>query len=239
MSIHVISWVLKHSDATLGRRLVLLVIADHADEDGNNSWCSVATIAREARMARPSVQRCLRSLEASGAIVETGKGPTGSHEYRVVMGGHQIEAPASSSAQGGNSVMPKPSLVQPSESEGPSERRRRVDRKPVTDDEALLAQLVLAAWNRATGQSLRAQGHLDKIIRRIREYPELDLDAHEHIIQVAISHPWWRGTPSPNVIYGNDTQFERQLTEASRSATSETQSAFDVAIRVLNERSAS
>lgn len=112
-----------------------------------------------------------------------------------------------------------------------------VDRKRVTDDEAALAADVLDAWNIATGQRLRAKATLAKIVMRLREYPDLGLAEHEHIIKVALERPWWRGVPSPNVIYGNDAQFERQLAEASRSAHSELQSAFEVAMRALTERS--
>lgn len=240
MSIHVISWVLRHSEATLGRRLVLLVLADHASEDGTSSYASVKTISREARMTRKAVQAALRRLEADGSIIEVGEGPKGTHDYTVLMGGVDSTPGVVDGRTGGVASTPEPSVqTQPSTSEGPTGRPWRVNGKLVTDDEALLAQLVLGAWNRATGQSLRAKGHLAKFVMRIREYPELGLDEHEHIIQVAVAHPWWRGTPSPNVIYGNDVQFERQLTEASRSAHSESQRAFDVALRVLNERRAS
>ena len=239
MSIHVISWVLRNSKATLGRRLVLLVLADHASEDGTQSYASVATIGREALMTRKAVQSALRRLEADGMVAEVGEGPNGTHNYTVLMGGVVSTPGVERGDLGGVATTPKPSLEQPSKSEGPSERRWLVDRKPVTEAEALLAQQVLAAWNRATRQSLRAKGHLAKIVMRIREYPELGLDEHEHIIRVSVDHAWWKGVPSPNVIYGNDAQFERQLTEASRSAESSSQSAFDVALRVLNERRAS
>src|SRR5688572_23904285 len=45
VSIHVMSWVLKNSETRLGERLVLLVLADHADEAGKNAWVSVNTIS--------------------------------------------------------------------------------------------------------------------------------------------------------------------------------------------------
>lgn len=238
LSVHVTSWVLKHSDTKLGARLVLLVIADHAGDDGTRSWCAVETIAHEARLSRSQVQRCLRQLESAGAIVETGKGPKGTHEYRVEMRGPQIAA--------GRKLRPEPSLVREDldvvtheggVQGGEARRPARVDRKPVTMAEHRLATEVLDAWNRATGQSLRASATLSKIVMRIREYPDLGLAEHEHIIQVSLERPWWRGVPSPSVIYGNDAQFERQLAEASRSAHSEVQSAFEVAMRALNERS--
>ncbi len=88
MSVHVMSWVLKHSPEDVGgRRLVLLVLADKADDDGTKAYPSVETIAREARMSERGVRYALRALEESGAVQRLGvHSYTGTHEYRVVMG---------------------------------------------------------------------------------------------------------------------------------------------------------
>lgn len=90
MSVHVTSWVLRHSPATLGDRLVLLVLADKADEDGTNAWPSVATIANESRLSERQAQRCLRNLEQTGQIVRHGRHRNGNQRhgtyvYDVVM----------------------------------------------------------------------------------------------------------------------------------------------------------
>jgi biotin operon repressor len=236
VSVHVSSWVLRHSEAKLGARLVLLVIADHASDDGTRSWCSVETLGVEARLSRRAVQDALRRLEADGAIVETGKGPKGTHEYRVVMGGAD-SAPRADTA-------PKPSLVRkPSDvvthkggvQGGAMSPPARVDRKVVTEHEATLAAQVLGAWNRATGQSLRSSTTLGKIVMRLREYPDLGLAEHEHIIDVSLAKPWWTGAPSPSVIYGNDAQFERQLVLASTSATDDLQRTFELVLEAINQ----
>ena len=90
MSVHVTSWVLRHSPATLGDRLVLLVLADKADEDGTNAWPSVATIAAESRLSERQAQRCLRNLEQTGQVVRHGRHRNGNQRhgtyvYDVVM----------------------------------------------------------------------------------------------------------------------------------------------------------
>ena len=87
MSVHVISWVLKQSDEEVaGRRLVLLVLADKADDDGTKAYPSVQTIAREARMSERGVRYALRELEKVGRIERLGIHPqAGTYEYRVVM----------------------------------------------------------------------------------------------------------------------------------------------------------
>lgn len=126
MSVHVISWVLRHSEARLGERLVLIVLADHADGDGDNAFPSVETIGREALLSERQVQRCLRDLESDGFIQDMGASEFGTTTYRVVMeGGRQYVAPPQmgddihdtqgvTNRTGDLSEMsPKPSLLQP------------------------------------------------------------------------------------------------------------------------------
>lgn len=80
------SWVMRHSEETLGSRLVLLVLADHAKDDGTHAWPSVETIAEQARLSERQTQRCLRSLVTSGAVSVTGKSRSGTSVYSVNMG---------------------------------------------------------------------------------------------------------------------------------------------------------
>lgn len=90
MSVHVLSWVLRNSEEKLGRRLVLIVLADYANEDGSLAYPSVATIARDTRLSERQVQYCLRGLEEAGAIKQAGKRSNGTVTYQVVMGGANI-----------------------------------------------------------------------------------------------------------------------------------------------------
>lgn len=103
MSVHVISWVLKHSEARLADRLVLLVLADHASGDGTDSYPSVATIAHEARISERAVQYSLRKLEKDGHISRAGWSLLKTNNYSVLMTGAD-SAPVSD-------IAPKPSLA--------------------------------------------------------------------------------------------------------------------------------
>lgn len=85
MSIQAVAWVLRHSEARLGARLVLLSIANYADEDGGNSWPAVATIAKDARMSQRQVQRAVQTLEASGEIAIERGGGDHKHTHRYVI----------------------------------------------------------------------------------------------------------------------------------------------------------
>lgn len=75
---------MKHSDATLGARLVLLVLAEHAHEDGSEAFPKVETIASKARMSRKAVQDALRRLEDGQHIAQTGVRPSGTRIYRIL-----------------------------------------------------------------------------------------------------------------------------------------------------------
>jgi hypothetical protein len=59
---------------TIGSRCaakaVLLALADRCDDDGENAWPSVATIAAETESNERTVQECLRALREHGLIAE-------------------------------------------------------------------------------------------------------------------------------------------------------------------------
>ena len=206
MSIHVMSWVLRESEAKLGDRLVLLVLADHAKDDGTSAWPSVDTIGREARLTRRQVQRCLRNLELADEITATGKTRMGTVVYSVngFVRGRQYDAPGATSttsegatnrAEGGVVVTPEPSLEQPSELQSSAHRAREI----------------LKTWNELAGQTLRSEVWVRRIMACVKLYPELTLEEHTWIISASLSRPWWSGKPTPAVIYGTTAQFERTL----------------------------
>lgn len=126
MSIVCLSHVMRHSEAQLGARLVLFVLAEHAHDDGANAFPTVPTIMERTRMSRRSVQGALRRLEADEMISAQGVGPNGQTNYRVAMaspGGGADSAPAhdlqgadddaqgrSSRHEGGAGSAPNPSF---------------------------------------------------------------------------------------------------------------------------------
>jgi hypothetical protein len=113
VSVHVISWVLHQSKARLGDRLVLLMLADKANDDGTGAWPSVRTIAREARMSVRAVQYSLRRLEAAGAIVATGSSGHGTTVYTVLTTPPANSARVQSTTEIVSDFAPEPS-VEPS-----------------------------------------------------------------------------------------------------------------------------
>lgn len=80
------TWVWHNSLEKGSNRLVLLAIADNTDDDGDNAYPSVNTLANKCQLSERNTRYILRQLEQSGAIVIDYKGGRkGANVYRVVM----------------------------------------------------------------------------------------------------------------------------------------------------------
>lgn len=138
--------------------LVLLALADNADDDRRYAWPSVTTLARKTRLSERSVQRALRDLE-DAQIIATVK-PGGRTEegnratvYRVEEVGRQIDTPPvggdTHDTPGVTSVTPQPS-VEPSVS---------LSSHPSADESDLLLDASVVASARPENDGA-AQRHL-------------------------------------------------------------------------------
>jgi DNA-binding transcriptional ArsR family regulator len=67
------------TDLPTPEKMVLLVIADHANDDGTNAWPGIATIARKTSISERSVQRHLKALEDANLITITKQGGGNKH----------------------------------------------------------------------------------------------------------------------------------------------------------------
>ena len=72
MSIHLISSVWQRVDLPTNQKIVLLKLADFADNDGAVAWPSVGRVAHECALGVRTVRRALRALEADLIIVCVG-----------------------------------------------------------------------------------------------------------------------------------------------------------------------
>lgn len=87
MSNEALTAVWKHSPARGGKLLVMLALADYADEHGW-SYPSVGTLAKKARLSVRAVQFAIRTLVEEGQLkIDEGGGPMGVNRYQVVMQG--------------------------------------------------------------------------------------------------------------------------------------------------------
>ena len=83
MSIKIMTRVWDNGPDNQGELLVLLALADFADDAGN-CWPSLATIAKKARIQERSARRIVRRLEDAGYLqTVVGGGRHGCNQYRV------------------------------------------------------------------------------------------------------------------------------------------------------------
>lgn len=124
MSVKATTWVWDHSEASGSARLVLLAIADAADQAGENAWPSQQTIADMCRISVRTVRRLVAALvelgelevfEHGGAAYREDRRP---HRYRLV----KMPRPA-----GGQPVPPRPSAGGQEDANGRTKRAPRAD----------------------------------------------------------------------------------------------------------------
>jgi len=94
MSIRVMNWVWEHSTAKGSELLLLLAIADAADDQGRNAFPSIGTLAAKTRMCRRTVQRLVVKLEDDGHLILRRAGGRRANTYEVV-----LETPSEPSPQ--------------------------------------------------------------------------------------------------------------------------------------------
>ena len=84
MSIFVLDWVWKNSGHKGSELLLLLAVADFANEDGGGAYPSIPSLAKKSRLSRRQVQRVLHHLEESGELaIEYGAGEKRQNYYRI------------------------------------------------------------------------------------------------------------------------------------------------------------
>ena len=76
--------VWEHAPVTQGTLLVLLALADAADEGTRMCFPGIARLAKFARLQERQVHNCLRELRDGGIVaVDRGKGPAGTNLYTI------------------------------------------------------------------------------------------------------------------------------------------------------------
>jgi len=86
MSIKIMNWVWEYSTAKGSELLLLLAIADAADDQGRNAFPSISTLSGKTRMSRRTVQRLVVKLESDGHLRLSRAGGRRANTYEVVWG---------------------------------------------------------------------------------------------------------------------------------------------------------
>lgn len=85
MSIKIMDWVFEHSKSQGLERLILLVIADHCNSEGEDAFPRISVIARRANVSERTVKRRLQDLVALGELEVVHRQGTSSL-YKIVTG---------------------------------------------------------------------------------------------------------------------------------------------------------
>ena len=129
MSIAALNWAWQQDTPTPTAKLVLLALADRANEDGE-CWPGMGTVAQMAGVSSRSVSTHLAALEEGGLLTRRrqrrGDGTMGRYTYRLCIG-HQ--KPASGGAQ------PDTTAVQDETSEGQRKDTSGGSRRPAEADD--------------------------------------------------------------------------------------------------------
>ncbi|MEV4483625.1 helix-turn-helix domain-containing protein [Micromonospora coxensis] len=87
MSVRASAWCWEHAQVSGNELLVLLAIADHANDTGGGAWPSIKTLAAKARVSERTAQRVIGRLVAAQLVrVDVAAGPNGTNVYTVLMG---------------------------------------------------------------------------------------------------------------------------------------------------------
>ncbi|MGM1058949.1 helix-turn-helix domain-containing protein [Saccharothrix sp. Mg75] len=79
------TWVWEHAEAAGTDLLLMLAIADSADDQGRNAWPSISDLSRKTRLDERTVQRRLKRLHDQGRIaIEVGGGRR-RNRYAILM----------------------------------------------------------------------------------------------------------------------------------------------------------
>lgn len=181
----------RHSGTSL---LMLLAIADFADDDGR-AYPAVTSLARKCRMKPRNAQTILASLRASGElVVRHGEGPKGTNLYRIPplqsLAPMQANAPLQSLAptpakecatplQG---VAPKPSVNH----QGTTRRTHTARKTPLPPD--FQVSETVKAWAEKKGFD-RLDEHLEAFKAKCAARGYLYID-HDAAFMEAIREDW-------------------------------------------------
>lgn len=215
-------WLLNMAVSDRSIRLYALLSAER-DYGTNMAELGRKKLSKAMRCSLDSLDRAKAELEQVGAISvvrESTDGVIQPNRYTI----HRVN-PGSRTGAATEGLLVAAGVrtpgrtgavasLQSSDSSSSSARGRaptQVSGKRVEEPEGAFAVAVLGVFNEVSGRKFGSKEAIGKIIMRHREHPDLTVDDHGGIIREQFAHPWWRGDPSPSVIYGNGEVFDRAL----------------------------
>jgi hypothetical protein len=209
------TWVWDNAGVEGTELLTLLVIADHASDDGTDSWPGIATIARKTRRSERRVQEAIQALAKKGLIeIEVNAGGNARtpnqqrpNRYTVKHTGVRTAAPQASERgeaereTGVRSTAPKPPLKQPSK---------------IKQTDELWNAMIEACGYDSADITASVRGRINKALKELRE---VNATAHQII---AAGNQYRRTYPNfaltPNAMVSNWAQLRPKSEEKQRGA---------------------
>lgn len=178
-------------------------------------WPGQAGMAKLSKCSDRQVRESLRELEAAGLVRTRRRGRGETNVYillvpRAARGSALgLNGSEAGSAQDRQEVPPNKKQLNKTSSSTTGRLPGSVGGMKVTAAEHDLVDGIMAALNEAWGTKFAGSEWRTKIVRRVREHPDMNVSDHEAMIRQQTAHPWWKGDPSPSVIYGNGATFDR------------------------------
>jgi hypothetical protein len=176
MSVKVMSWVWDQ-DLPTTKKMLLLAIADHCDDDGDNAWPSKARLSKKVGINSSYIRRLLRELEDDGWLVtQTQRGGTlqtasdkRPNLYRINIERGALQDPPLAK-RGALQVPPRgapqyPLTISSTSKQTCTPKRAEKTRKP----DELFDAIVLACSIDATLLTASARGSLNRATKELRE----------------------------------------------------------------------
>lgn len=224
MSVKAMSWAWDQKGLSEGEKLLLMALADHADDDGI-CWPGQKRLAEKVGCTDRTIRTRLTRMETEGLIRrerrKTQSGFRSSDRIFLHLPNSRLPENISGRDDGlpetaaSALVEPSVSVVTPLGNDDSIEKKEAppaltVDKLKVTAHEWQLANGIIATFNKQAGTKFALRGsrgrpteHLKRILRRVRDNPELSLLDHRELIVRICANPWWKGKPGGvGVIYG-------------------------------------
>lgn len=220
--------------------MVLLIIADHASDDGTEAWPSQATIAAKASISIRTVQRAVNSLVAGGYLwMEKGAGGSANcredrrpHRYTIIISKLRGDTESTREKRGDNDDTNGATLAT---STGRQSRPMNHPNKPSNETpefdlfwDQYPIKVGKAAAKKAWAKAIKTEAP-DVIIQGAARYAA---DPNRHPSFTAHASTWlnaqrWSDEPLPQRVFTPDEKVKRELMESKAKAERERQAYLD------------
>lgn len=190
MSIKIMDWVFENSKSQGLERLILLVIADHCNSEGEDAFPRISVIAKRANVSERTVKRRLQDLVALGELEVVKRSGT-SNLYRINV------------QQSGNKETNEPTESKPRKSRTPAKR----ERNPIWDTLLIVCGV---DPNKVNSSEASRYGRMVRVLNECNATPE-EIEARAHVYR----HKFPNATLTPTALVNRWSECDPQSNAAT------------------------